>query len=470
VIGRDTLDYRFDNVSLFGQDTWQLSPRLSLTCGLRWEINPAPSGRGNRDFLTIDFLDDPTRTAFAPEGTPLWDTTFGNVAPRVGAAYRLSGAGMTILRGGWGIFYDAGSGQVANITAGAPWSRVRSFVGSYPVATADASPPARNLTAPSGFTVMFDRHLRLPYSHQWNVSVEHAADGHTLTASYVGAQGERLLRQELRRTGARLFPSGIHFTTNRAESNYHALQLQYRRRLSRGLQALASYTLSRSVDTASDDSSVNVPAVRYDPELDRGPSNFDVRHVLSAAASYDLPRVNGPRPLAGVLSHWGVDAFGRARSGYPMNVLMGTDLLGVGLSTVTRPDRVADAPVWVSDSTAGGGRVLNRAAFIAAPPGTQGSLPRNAIRGFGAWQVDVALRRDFPVSTNGRLQVRCEVFNVFNQPLFADPVTALNSNLFGRSIQTLANSLGTGGQGGGLSPLYQTGGPRSVQLAVKLLF
>ncbi|HEX7174941.1 MAG TPA: hypothetical protein VF240_06640, partial [Pyrinomonadaceae bacterium] len=116
-----------------------------------------------------------------------------------------------------------------------------------------------------------------------------------------------------------------------------------------------------------------------------------------------------------------------------------------------------------------GGRRLNRAAFVQVF-GRQGTLGRNAVRGFGFSQIDLALRREFRLSERARLQLRAEVFNLFNRPSFGDPVADLANPRFGLSTQTLARSLGAGGANGGLSPLYQVGGPRSIQLAVKVLF
>jgi hypothetical protein len=102
--------------------------------------------------------------------------------------------------------------------------------------------------------------------------------------------------------------------------------------------------------------------------------------------------------------------------------------------------------------------------------GRQGTLGRNALRGFPLSQLDLAVRRQFALSERTRLQLRAEFFNVFNHPNFGDPVGDLGSRLFGLSTQTLARGLGTGGVNGGLSPLYQVGGPRSVQLALRLGF
>ncbi|HEX6717894.1 MAG TPA: hypothetical protein VF088_12325, partial [Pyrinomonadaceae bacterium] len=104
------------------------------------------------------------------------------------------------------------------------------------------------------------------------------------------------------------------------------------------------------------------------------------------------------------------------------------------------------------------------------PVGQQGNLGRNVLRGFGAWQADVALQRKFQLTEKVSLRFRSEFFNILNHPNFGSPVNSLTNPLFGRSTQTLANSLGSGGANGGLNPLYQIGGPRSIQFALKLLF
>jgi hypothetical protein len=117
-----------------------------------------------------------------------------------------------------------------------------------------------------------------------------------------------------------------------------------------------------------------------------------------------------------------------------------------------------------------GGRIFNRAAFSAAPAGQQGNFGRNVLRGFGATQIDIAVQRHFRLADDVALRFRAEFFNIPNHPNFGSPAGNLTNALFGRSTQTLANSLGSGGANGGLNPLYQIGGPRSVQLALKLSF
>jgi len=116
-----------------------------------------------------------------------------------------------------------------------------------------------------------------------------------------------------------------------------------------------------------------------------------------------------------------------------------------------------------------GGWIINKAAF-SIPASGQGDLGRNALRGFGATQIDFTLRRQFVLTERFRLQAGADMFNIFNHPNFGSPINYMTSPQFGFSTQTLNSYLGSGGQSGGLNPLYQIGGPRSVQLALKLQF
>ena len=127
-------------------------------------------------------------------------------------------------------------------------------------------------------------------------------------------------------------------------------------------------------------------------------------------------------------------------------------------------------PFYLQDSTVAADKRLNAAAFKAAAAGQTGNEPRNFLRGFGAWQSDLAVRRQFKVKERWTLQVRGELFNIFNHPNFAQPTSLLTSPLFGISTSMLGRSLGSGGLNGGFAPIYQVGGPRSVQLAMKFLF
>lgn len=256
---------------------------------------------------------------------------------------------------------------------------------------------------------------------------------------------------------------------NDATSDYNSLQTQYQRRLTPGLQALVSYTFAKSLDVVSEESFQNfqAPQARLNPNQDRGPSSFDVRHAFNAAVSYSIPSPFASGFGHAIFSGFGVDAIVRGRSATPVNVLTGRDPFGLGFTTVARPDLVSGAPLYINDSALPGGRRFNPAAFDGATPlaaGRQGTLGRNVLRGFPAKQLDMSLRRQFKLTERTNIQFRADAFNLFNHPNFANPTGILTSATFGRSTQMLGTALG------GLSPLYQIGGPRSIQLALKFQF
>ena len=127
-----------------------------------------------------------------------------------------------------------------------------------------------------------------------------------------------------------------------------------------------------------------------------------------------------------------------------------------------RPNLVPGVPLWIANPNVAGGKEINPAAFTIPTGAVQGDLGRNALRGFGATQVDLTLRRQFKLRERLSLQARADLFNIFNHPNFGPPINYLSSPLFGQSTQMLGASLGSGGQNGGLNPLYQIGGPRSA--------
>ena len=163
---------------------------------------------------------------------------------------------------------------------------------------------------------------------------------------------------------------------NAATSDYHAFQFKFQRRFSHGLQSLASYTWSHSIDSASSEGTANVPAARIDPNVNRGSSDFDVRHWFSGALTCDIPSPD-LKALSGFLSNWSVDAIFRARSDTPVDVILNRQLFGVPWST--SPNLVPRIPLYVDDPSVAGGRRFNRSAFTAPPVGQQGNLGRNSL-------------------------------------------------------------------------------------------
>jgi hypothetical protein len=315
----------------------------------------------------------------------------------------------------------------------------------------------------------------LPRTYEWNAAVERTlGKADVLTVTYIGAAGRKLMRQDIYDAPNPNFTGEFDLMSNNGDSSYQALQTQFRHRLTHGLQTLLSYTWAHSIDDVSSDSYfANVPPNNAPLSQERGPSDYDIRHTFSGAVSYNIPA-----PDSGIwktiFGNWSTDSIVYARSAPPVNVVTGSDPFPAGVEfgafSATRPDLVPGVPLWISDRNVAGGKEINPGAFSIPTGAVQGDLGRNALRGFGAAEVDFALRRQFKLRERLALQARADLFNIFNHPNFGSPINYLSSPLFGQSTQMLGASLGSGGQNGGLNPLYQIGGPRSAQLSLKLVF
>lgn len=450
----------YTNASFYAQDVWRVNNRLTLTYGLRYELAPSPKEANGNMPATATHLDDPARLALSAKGEAFYAADRRNWAPRLGLAIRLNQSGTWMIRSGAGLFYDLGYGFTGNAFSTSLWPFTRTLTLSavaYNDPRMSSQPPAVSLSAPYPRVFAYEDRFRTPRIAQYNLTLVHQLTRFdTVSAAYVGASGRRLARIEQLRGYHPSF-TRIDAVRANAESAFHSLQLQYDRKLSRGLQSLVSYTWGKSLDTASDESVNNfqAPASRIDPAGDRGLSLFDIRHSASVAVSYE--------------TRWGValDGIFRARSSAPVNILTGRDPFGFGFTTVSRPDLVAGQPLYVEDAGSAGGRRFNPAAFDSATPVAQrrqGTLGRNVLRGLGAAQLDLALRKRFTLGERAALSLRAELFNLTNTPNFANPVGILTSPTFGRSTQMLSSGLG------GLSAIYQQGGSRSAQLALRFTF
>jgi hypothetical protein len=464
-----------ENYSFYGLDTWKASPRLTMTYGLRWDINPALKGKNlaNQPF-TVNGLDNPATMTLATRGTSLYETTYGNVAPRVGVAYQFGGPPNweTVLRGGFGIFYDLGYGSLGGASSYFPFFAVKTIARApFPLSAADAAPPPITTSPPVSTILVADRNLSLPRTYEWNVALEQAAGANqSFSLTYVGAIGRDLLRSTFLYNPNPSFQT-VDVTSNTATSDYNALQVKFERRLSQGLQALVSYTWSHSIDIASTDAFadyLNTPGFLGNPNIDRADSDFDIRNSFTAGVTYSLPSPQNGGFAQAVLGGWSVDAFLLARSAPPVNVIGAIQFAG-GTAIYPRPNVVPGVPLELYGSQYPGGKIFNKAAFTAPPPGKQGNFGRNILRGFGASQADLAFQRQFHLVENLQLRFRGEFFNLFNHPNFGPPTNSLTSSFFGYATETLASSL-SGADNAGFNPLYQIGGPRSVQLALKLQF
>lgn len=308
-----------------------------------------------------------------------------------------------------------------------------------------------------------------------------------LTARYVGSDGRRLLRQDniLNPVFESVGSGGsILATRNAGYSHYDALQIQFQRRISRGLQALVSYTLAKSSDVGSSDAgglaAANVSDIVL-PSL--SPSDFDIRHTFAAAVSYEVPTPAWGRAGKAILGGWAVDGIVRASSAPPINVSVG-GTMPVSSFNHIQADIVPGQPYWIPDPTQPGGKALNPAAFVAPPVGQNGNFPTNRLRSpYSINQTDLALRRQFNLTERVKLDVRAEYFNVFNHPMFGLPGSQCNPDGFwgyqgGSALSTFGkvcpgtSTANIDGGGGiiGQNALYALGGPRSAQFTIKLLF
>ena len=457
---------RSQSLSVYAQDSWKATTRLTVSYGIRWELAPAPTALGATTLASWTDVNNPAEIALAPDGTPLWRTEYGNFAPRLGLAYALTDKGDFVLRGGAGIFYDLGVGSAASVVAFFP-NAANGFAPSVqlPMAGLATFLPVISTTPPFGTVEAFTPNLKLPRSYQWNLALEKSfGSKQVITATYVGQAGRDLLGQSALFQPNSNFSGGFLLTGNDARSNYNALQLQYRRPVSTNLQALLNYTWSHSLDNASNAVIAGLSNAVVSNASAYASSDFDVRHSFSGALTYAVPSLDNRGALTLLSKDWSLDAVIIARSGFPFNASYLSLSLDPGGNASSRPDLVPGEPIWIEQAGAPGGRVLNPSAFSIPSTPRQGTEGRNDIPGFGLTQIDFSLGRKFPISERFQLQFRADAFNVFNHPNFANPLADPTFPTSLQSTQMLNQALG------GLNPLFQEGGPRSLQLSLKLAF
>jgi hypothetical protein len=459
----------YKNLSLFLQDEWRVTSRLNLSMGLRWEVDPAPTVASGLTPYTVIGLNDLASVQLAPQGTPLWNTSWQNLAPRLGIAYIANpkSGRETIFRGGGGVFFDTAQ-QTGSYGFDGPGFSAYNYFGTeegvaagFPVAPSVVNPPIVNPpAAPYDLVYANPPNLQLPYAFQWNMSMEQAlGTSQSFTLSYVGSNGRRLL-EEAAISGPPLNPEfyNLYVFRNGLTSSYNSLQAKFQRQLAHGLQLLASYTWAHALDFGSFNEA---------SPYQHGNSDLDIRHNLVGAMSYDLPSSGRSLFPHLLFEQWGFDARWTARTGFPVT-LSGNELTdpATGSLYYGNLNLVSGEPTYLFGPQYPGGRSINIAAFSLPLDGENGDAPRNFVRGFGAVQTDIAIRRQFAIFRGLHGQFRGEAFNIFNHPNFGaiNPYYYVGNAGFGEATSSLAQSLGV------LNPLYQMGGPRSLQLALRLTF
>ena len=448
-----------ETLSAFAQDTWSVTSRLNLTYGLRWELTPAPSMRQPSAAFPASCVPVFGVTPVLPSGPvlspteELWKTRYTQFAPRIGAAFRAGPR--SVIRAGWGIFYDVAFSTALDPINGFPFNRWQFSAGPSGASLANAA---------FGFRYATD--LRLPYVQQWNVAYERVLGvSNVVSASLVASSGHRLLRYEGAPEQGSTEAEFL-VATNHGASTYRGLELQFKRRFTRGLQGMAAYTWSHSIDNGSSDSGVYLAGPPT--SADRGSSSFDVRHNFIVGLTYELLHSGRTLP-ARIVAHWEVSMLLRERTGFPIDVLTTENFLGLGFDDLHRLQscsrRTSLAPRLDPRRAQVESRGLCRAGGNAGHTGTQHHRwSRHGAGGPLHWNAAS------PLTESASLDLRMEAYNALNHPTPADPIRFLDNPLFGVPISTLNLMLGSGSARSGLTPAFQIGGPRTFQLQIRLRF
>jgi hypothetical protein len=479
----------FDNLSLFAQDHWRVNKRLSIDYGVRWEFNPPPDPSNGYYPATLTSSDLATAT-LAPAGTNPYKTSYDHFAPRLGFVWNAipSMRYALTVRGGVGIFFDTGQQTIgAAYNAAYPFQVYGPTLTNslFPLSDVTLAPPSLNvpLTPPYPFLgELTSPSLTMPYTEQWNLSIDEAFNArNTLTVSYVGNEGRKLLFTGNYQSGpgSPINPdfSLLEFTYNGSSSNYNALQVQDRGRITNGLDFVGSFTWAHALDNASSNFGGSFPAPLY------GNSDSDLRRVLNLALNYQTPTAGSSRWERALTQGWVVANRFSTQSGLPINVFQDQSVpLPDGSSQSYVPDLVPGVPIYLKGRAADvngepvpGGWRLNRATFACTTteatsgpctgtPTRQGSLGRNFLRGPSFWALNTAVERSFPIRERLHLLFRVDAFNIFNHPNLDFPVTNLSGSTFGQLVRGSVRTIGAANQ------LYATGAARSLQFSLKLQF
>jgi hypothetical protein len=474
----------------YAQDEWKIGRRLTLSYGVRYELSFPQKERLNK-IATFD-----PATGFVPVGTgellnvdsagrlvnvgtstidaAAWKTKYSNFAPRFGFAFRPFSDDKTVVRGGFGIFYNALFGTDAGVSSlfrGIPFRANQTFTNTATQTTATWTNPYPTGVgvAVGGYTpygVAYD--IATPYVQQWTFGLQREiARDLVLETTYLGSKGTHLplsrnINQPTPGAGPiqsrRPYPQwgSISWMDSVGDSNYNSLSVRLERRYSQGISLLLAYTYSHSIDNGggSGDGEGGI----QDPRIiaaNRGTSEFDITHRLVTSVVYNLPFGHGrafgstlPFLLRAPISGWEATGIATFQSGPPFTIFTSNDISNTG--GANRPFSVGDPHLDNPTPT----RWFNTAAYsIALPAGTfsYGNVGRNTLRADGTQNLDVGLFRNFALTERLGLQFRAEAFNVLNHANFGLPGGNISSSNFGQVSQTSTSS-------------------RQIQLGLKVIF
>lgn len=481
--GNTARNIRDNGMSFFAQDDFRFRPNFTLNLGLRWEYFAPVSETHN----LLSNLLNPTGTLVMVATPALprpYTRDLTDFGPRVGFAWTTRRN--LVVRAAYGIYYDyiplhlaqanftnsAGIGAnpigpQAVVPLNFNQNAYNGATPGVPVFTPPVGPPS----LPSIF--MTDHNLRTPYVQSWNLNLQRQFGGSlSAEAGYVGSKGTRLTRlYDLNQNGINPNYSQIAVLSTGTSSTYHAGQFTARLQNWHRFSGFSTYTLSKSLDGASDGIDFNFATAAFPQDstnlrAEKGPSTFDTRHRWTSALNYQVPTLTLVPKLVG--EGWQLNTIFTLQSGRPIGVVTGG-----GINGHQRPDIFPGVnPILPNWSPTTG--YLNPLAF-KDPAGNFGNLGRNQIYGPGFRNVDFSISKTTKIRETASLQLRVEFFNLFNHPNFALPSGFLTpgrlSNgtiknppvgIQGAITQTPDAAQGNPGLGGG--------GPRVLQLGVRFEF
>jgi hypothetical protein len=458
--------FRQNLFAFYVQDEYRWRPSLTLNYGVRYEPFGVPTERNGHIVNLRSLMGEPT------VGDPMFrNPSYLNFAPRVGLAWNVGGRERTVVRSGFGVFFDPVRENIYgyNQTIQPPFVTVLNV--NRPPYPGPLNGPLKGkpLVNP------LDYDLSTPYNLRYHLTVQQMLGRNlALTLGYVGSRGIHLPRAGDINTalplsidadgrpffgataGPRQNPNfdRVRFVSTDANSLYNALQVGLVRRWEQGLQFGANYTFGRSIDDASalrrefTNSVADVPPWYFDRTLDRGLSNFHVAHAAVFHATWDLP-VRGRQGTAALLNDWQVAAVGSIASGYPFTLNLSFDRAN---NTVREGHRPNLAPGADNNPVLGGpDAYFDVSAFQVPALGHLGDLGRNTLIGPGFASVDLAVSRAIPLPRHQQLRLRIECFNILNRANFAAPQNSATggvvifSDASGRPVGNAAKIFSTAG-------------------------